>query len=528
MSNFPLLSRELFVFAILPIFLFLSTKILRRDRRKLPPGPKGLPLLGSAHEVPGSFPERTFFRWGKKYGGIVYFKIFGTDTILLSSIEAARSLLDKRSSKYSDRPRMVLLTEMIGQEASLPATPYGEILRKRRKWLYDGVGNKAKLQSYHHIQKRETRILLRNLAEEPAKYLDRVHLYLAAIMLEITYGKRVASMDYELVRVAEQGIHSSNGAGGPGSQLIDFFPILKKVPAWFPGAGFQRRIALLREHMTAWKDSGYNMVMSEQSSGASTVAPCIFTMVQEEMGQNLSDDDVIELKALSYNVYGDPLLLSKLRLISESCTQSLGVMATFFLNMTLNPRVVRKAQEELDRVVGNDRLPELSDRDSLPYLDALLEEVYRWNPPLPLAVPHRVMVDDQYEGYDIPAGSTVIGNIRAMTRDPRHYSDPEEFRPERFLGLDFENDKVPLPSSFVFGFGRRVCPGQALADPSLWLIIASILSVFNIEKPRDRTGKEIAPTVAFIPGFTSQLAPFACGLVPRSKKAAELIARVDD
>ncbi|KAI0669080.1 cytochrome P450 [Trametes maxima] len=524
MSDFPFLSRELFFFAILPIFLFISTKLLRRDRRKLPPGPRGLPFLGSAHKVPGSFPERTFFQWGKKYGEIVYFRVFGADTIVLSSIEAARTLLDKRSSKYSDRPRMVLLTEMIGQEASLPATPYGETLRRRRKWLYDAVGNKGKLQSYHHIQRRETRILLRNLAEEPAKYLDRVHLYVhfatnlppIAIMLEITYGKQVASMDDELVRVAEQGIHSSNGAGGPGSQLIDFFPVLKSVPGWFPGAGFQRRIALVREHMTAWKDSGYNMVMSEQSAGASTVAPCMFTMVREDMGPNLSDDDVMELKALSYNVYG------------AGVETSLGVMATFFLNMTLNPRVVRKAQEELDRVVGNDRLPELSDRESLPYLDALLEEVYRWNPPLPLAVPHRVMTDDRYDGYDIPAGSTVIGHIWAMTRDPRHYPNPEEFRPERFLGPGFEKNKIPLPSSFVFGFGRRVCPGQALADPSLWLIMASILSVFNIEKTRDKAGKEIDPTVAFIPGFTSQLAPFACGLVPRSKKAAEIIARMDD
>ena len=79
--------------------------------------------------------------------------------------------------------------------------------------------------------------------------------------------------------------------------------------------------------------------------------------------------------------------------------------------MALHPHVVRKAQEELDRVVGNERLPELSDRENLPYVAALLKELLRWSCPLPFGIPRRVMEDDIYNGYHIPAGSTVVGNV---------------------------------------------------------------------------------------------------------------------
>ena len=86
-------------------------------------------------------------------------------------------------------------------------------------------------------------------------------------------------------------------------------------------------------------------------------------------------------------------------------------MEGFFLVMTLHPDVVKKAQEELDRVVGNERLPELSDRENLPYISALLKELLRWACPGPFGIPKRVMEDDVYKGYRIPAGATVIGNI---------------------------------------------------------------------------------------------------------------------
>jgi cytochrome P450 len=123
--------------------------------------------------------------------------------------------------------------------------------------------------------------------------------------------------------------------------------------------------------------------------------------------------------------------------------------------MVLNPKVMKKAQEELDRVVGKDHLPEFSDKDNLPYIDALVKELLRWNPPLPVSVASRATQDDVYRGYSIPAGATVIGNIWAVCRDPNIYPDPEAFNPDRFLKDGGINPLAFNPEDRVFGSGRR-------------------------------------------------------------------------
>ncbi|KAH9886918.1 cytochrome P450 [Cubamyces lactineus] len=144
------------------------------------------------------------------------------------------------------------------------------------------------------------------------------------------------------------------------------------------------------------------------------------------------------------------------------------------------------------------------------------------------AIPHRTMMDDQYRGFDIPAGSMLIPNIWAMSRDTRYYPNPEQFSPERYLSTEVNDQEgVLLPSSFVFGFGRRVCPGQAFAQASIWLAVANIIALFDISKATDRDGNVITPPAEFISGFTSQPAPFVCRIWPRSVKVVDVINQLD-
>ena len=122
--------------------------------------------------------------------------------------------------------------------------------------------------------------------------------------------------------------------------------------------------------------------------------------------------------------------------------------------MTLNPEVQLKAQEEIDRVIGNDRVPNASDRESLPYIEAILFETLRWNQVAPLAIPHRLIEDDVHAGYFLPKGTIVIPNLWKMLHDPETYPDPMSYKPERFIaspGHERETD----PRTMVFGFGRR-------------------------------------------------------------------------
>jgi len=123
--------------------------------------------------------------------------------------------------------------------------------------------------------------------------------------------------------------------------------------------------------------------------------------------------------------------------------------------MALNPGAMKKAQEELDRVVGKGELPDFSHKDCLPYVDALMKELLRWSPPVPLSIPNRPTQDDVYRGYLIPAGATVIQNVWAICRDSNIYPDPETFNPDRFLKDGKINPLVFNPEDRVFGAGRR-------------------------------------------------------------------------
>ena len=127
----------------------------------------------------------------------------------------------------------------------------------------------------------------------------------------------------------------------------------------------------------------------------------------------------------------------------------------FIFAMITNPGAMKKAQEELDRVVGGGELPDFSHKDSLPYIDALVKELLRWSPPVPLSSPNRAMQDDVYRGYFIPGGATVIQNVWAISRDPNVYPDPDVFNPDRFLKDGKINPLVFNPEDRVFGAGRR-------------------------------------------------------------------------
>lgn len=147
-----------------------------------------------------------------------------------------------------------------------------------------------------------------------------------------------------------------------------------------------------------------------------------------------------------------------------------------------NPRVLHKAQEELDRVIGNERAMTELDFSNLPYLRCVAKESLRLHPPTPLMLPHRANTNVKIGGYDIPKGSTVHVNVWAVARDPKVWKNPQEFRPERFLEEDVDikgHDFRLLP----FGAGRRICPGAQLGLDMVTSMIGQLLHRFNWAPP---------------------------------------------
>ncbi|CDO71681.1 hypothetical protein BN946_scf184915.g25 [Trametes cinnabarina] len=182
---------------------------------------------------------------------------------------------------------------------------------------------------------------------------------------------------------------------------------------------------------------------------------------------------------------------------------SFSTLLGFFLAMCHYPEVQRKAQAELDAVVGPHRLPDFGDRDALPYINAVIKEALRWHIVLPLGLPHRTVQDDEIDGYFLPAGTILIPNTWAMMQDADAYDKPREFYPDRFIRDGKLDTTVRDPAAYVFGYGRRVCAGRHFADEMLYLAIASVLHVFIIEPPLDENGQPVKVEHRQSPGLIS-------------------------
>jgi len=178
---------------------------------------------------------------------------------------------------------------------------------------------------------------------------------------------------------------------------------------------------------------------------------------------------------------------------------------------------MKKAQKEIDTVVGSHRMPSFEDFDTLPYIRSIVRETLRWHPSLALGVAHAVTEDDVYDGMFIPAGSTVIANIYAITRNSELFPDPEVFRPERFLD---NADPIFKNYNITFGFGRRICPGQHVATDQLYSLVSKVLWAFSIV-PIDSSANHFGYRVQH-PSLGRPV-PLPYKLVPRSDHVRSII-----
>ncbi|KAG6374222.1 cytochrome P450 [Boletus reticuloceps] len=367
--------------------------------------------------------------------------------------------------------------ELSGWGKIMLLSNYNDWFRAHRKWIAQDIGSYASVAKLHRMIEFEARRYLQCVLEDSERNQAHIRKYFTSIILRLSHGYVTQAGDDPLVDLAHVANSQLSMATAPGLYYVDFVPPMKYIPSWLPGAGFRR------------KAKKYAVVLR----------------------------DLVEIP---HNYVKSQLANS--------------VSYAFYLAMTLSPRVVRKAQQELDSVVGTGRLPTFADRQSLPYMEALFTELLRWYTPAPTSWFLRTQprlalirffvairctrVDDEYNGYLIPAGSYVFVNIWGILRDERTYSDPLEFKPERFLG----DKPEPHPGNACFGFGRRKCPGYFLGHSSVWLMCAQSLAVFDITKCVEN-GVEITPEHNIVGETIVHLAPFQCSIKPRSAEAECLI-----
>lgn len=184
----------------------------------------------------------------------------------------------------------------------------------------------------------------------------------------------------------------------------------------------------------------------------------------------------------------------------------------FILACLAYPEWVEKTQKELDEVVGADRLPGFDDMGKLPYLQAVVEENFRWRHIVPSGIPHCTTQADFYKGYLIPKGSVVVPVFAAMRHNRSSFDAPEVFRPERWIGKT-------QPSKY--GYGRRICPGKFIARNSLAIVMARLLWAFDIRS--EDGSKIIVNEETFTTGFVSGPKPFVARFKPRSTQRRTII-----
>ncbi|KAF9007490.1 cytochrome P450 [Cyathus striatus] len=464
------------------------------NKPKYLPGPPAWPIIGNLLQMPSSDSWETYTKWKKLYGDAVYVNVMRSPIVILNTYQACSDLLEKRSDMYSDRPLSLLCRKIMGWERALTLAPYGDLWKRSRRMAAQSLRKEA-VKQYLDIQQKDVVKYLGSLLTEPEKFVANIRLTSGHSLMKSIYGVDVESPSDPIVAIAEEAVDYALNALTPGNFLVDFFPLLQYIPGWIPGTGWKRFAAQGKKLCDQMADIPFEQTVADMAKGTYDRS---FTSVNLENGE-------------------DPYMV-------KWCS---GTMYT----VLLHPEVQRKAQAEIDTVVGNSRLPDISDRENLPYVNSVMKEVMRWLLVMPLALPHRLVQDDVYNGAVplIPKGAMVIGNAWAISRDENIYENPESFNPDRFLPL-FDKSITPGPlglpldpEKYAFGFGRRICAGIHYADTMVFLIISNVLAGFSISPVKNADGADMLPRMEFISSMVREPVPFQCSITVRSPAAKSLI-----
>nr|VWO95121.1 N/A [Ganoderma boninense] len=387
-------------------FLYLRSFAAWRARSRglsTPPGPPPLPFFGNALDMPKTRQWEGFRDLCAKYGNILCMHVFTQPVVVLGSADVISEYLDKRSANTSDRKQTASL-QLIGYDTAFGLMSYGLEWKLRRRMFWQHF-NPTVITNYHTIQRETARTLLRTLLTQSYDAEKHLTECAATTLLRVLYGLEKQHEIDEAIAAIQGGLEGARNV------------LVSGASSW---------ISFL------FYDTCHHSYRSRDGTAGrcddappSVVGDVIANLLQD--GQDT--EHVANVEFIAKRIAVDSM-----------------------------QDIQKKAQVELDAVVGPDRLPDFSDRESLVYIDAIIKEALRWMPPAPFGITHCTRDDDELRGYFIPAGTVLIANIWACLHDPEAYENPEEFRPERYLHNGKPDPSARDPNDFVFGFGRRcVC-----------------------------------------------------------------------
>jgi len=385
---------------------------------------------------------------------------------------------------------------------------YGPRWRTSRK-LAHTLLNVSAAKSYVPYQILENKQMLYEMLTKPESFLHNIRRYSNALTTTMVFGWRTPTYEGEKMKQLFDGFSEFADLNQTGpAALIDFFPWMRHLPGFLLLTHQKAREMHKREkalYLSHW-------LRAKEETAAETIACCFSEeLVAAQKTEGFLDDQAAYISG------------TLLKAVSDTTSRTL---YAFVQAMLLYPDVQRKAQEEIDRVVGEDRLPTMEDEPKLQYIRSIVKESLRWMPTTILdAGSHAVTQDDYYNGMLIPKGAGVMNNVWAIHMDPKRHADPRRFEPERYkddfqsLGDAAANPDASKRDQFTFGAGRRICPGIHVAERSLFLGVSRMIWGFDIKPAVDANGKDIIPDQEKLTqGFVCMPEESPAQITPRSEK----------
>ncbi|KAI0078962.1 cytochrome P450 [Panus rudis PR-1116 ss-1] len=485
----PAISENLLLLALCVAFagVAVTYNIWQNSVRisRLPPGPPGNRL------AVGPRAWLQYDEWAKKYGPVYSFRNGSAIVVVLATYEAAVDIMQKHGNDLADRPPSIAAGKLLSGDMRTLLVGSGERLRRLRRALHSQLQPSIAKQ-YAGLQTMHAKNYVRDILNSPEHFLEHGRTYAASVIMNLTYGKTSRTKYSDpVIRELNRNLLRLSHALGLGSYLVDTFPFLRFIPL----GGVAELKQFHKEELSLFK--AQVELAKERVSRSEANASFATYLLEHQKEYGLSDD---ELAYLAGSMFGAG---------SDTTAAGLGFV---IMAAAVHPDEWAKVQAQIDEVVGRQRLPSFEDQSALTRVTAFVHEAHRWRTITPGAFAHRATKDIFWRDYVIPEGAIVIGNHWSVMHDPAVFPDPYTFKPDRWINRE-GNIRDDL-KHFDFGYGRRVCVGQYVAERSLFINTALVAWSFNIhqdpEKPID--------TFGFTDGSIVHPSPFAVRFEARGGK----------
>ncbi|XP_054816514.1 cytochrome P450 71D10-like [Prosopis cineraria] len=450
------------------LLVILKRSSSKKSVKTLPPGPPRLPLIGNLHQLVRSLPHHSLRDLANKYGPFMHLQLGEVSHVVVSSPEIAKEIMKKHDTTFAYRPSLVA-SKIINNNMDIGFAPYGNYWRQLRKICTVEVLSAKRVQSFRTIREEEVSAFVKNVSEHEGSVIN-----LSKKLFELTnfvtaraaFGAKTKGKNVEeLLSTMKRTLELASGLS-----IADLYPSLKILQVI---TGIKAKIEGVNKEIDSIVRNIINHHREEKHSYIGEAEDLVDVLLRIQRENDLEIPLTLEnIKSVILDVF-------------LGGTETSATTVEWSMSELLrNPNTMKKAQEEVRRVYGSKGYVDESEVHQLKYVYAVIKETLRLHPPLPLLLPRENHESCEINGFELPPKTRVIINGWAIERDPKYWSEPEKFEPERFLNASTDYNFKGTEFEYIpFGSGRRICPGISFATALIEFMLASLLYHFDWKLP---------------------------------------------